>query len=58
MPLKKPITPSTKEINENYPSRSAKLRYLVKEKDIYEIETDIMKKFDYLIKVENLSSKL
>ena len=29
---KKPITPSLKELNENLPSRSAKLRYVIKKK--------------------------
>ena len=29
---KKPITPSEKEINENPPSRSGKLRYVIKKK--------------------------
>ena len=30
--LKKPIVPSKKEIKENPPSRSAKLRYIIKKK--------------------------
>jgi 16S rRNA (cytosine1402-N4)-methyltransferase len=55
---KKPITPSAKEIKENPPSRSAKLRYVIKKEDSYEFETDILEKFDYLIKVENFSKKL
>ncbi len=58
MPLKKPITPSKKELSENFPSRSAKLRYLIKKKDIYEIETDILDKFSDLLDIENLGSKL
>jgi len=55
---KKPILPSEKEIKENPPSRSAKLRYVVKKEDFYEFETDILEKFDYLIKIENFSKKL
>ena len=55
---KKPILPSKKEIENNAPSRSAKLRYIVKKKDFYQIETDIKKKFDYLIQIENLANKL
>ena len=55
---KKPITPSAKEINENAPSRSAKLRFIVKKEDIYDIETDILDKFNYLIEIENYSKKL
>ena len=58
MPLKKPIVPSEKELKENPPSRSAKLRYLIKKENVYEIETDILKKFGYLIEIENLGSKL
>jgi 16S rRNA (cytosine1402-N4)-methyltransferase len=55
---KKPITPSEKEIKENSPSRSAKLRYAIKKEDFYDFETDILEKFDHLIKIENLSDKL
>jgi len=55
---KKPITPSEKEINENPPSRSAKLRYAVKKEDFCEFETDILDKFSNLIEIENFSKKL
>ena len=55
---KKPITPSEKEINVNPPSRSAKLRYVIKKEDFYDFETDILQKFDYLIEIENYSKKL
>ena len=55
---KKPIFPSEKEIKENPPSRSAKLRYVIKKEDFYDFETDILQKFDYLIKIENFSKKL
>jgi len=55
---KKPIVPSDKEIQENPPSRSAKLRYVIKKEDFYDFETDIMEKFDHLIKIENFSKKL
>ena len=58
MPLKKPIIPSDKEIKENPPSRSAKLRYVVKQKEAYEIENDLIDKFSYLLKIENLGAKL
>ena len=58
MPQKKPIIPSDQEIKENQPSRSAKLRYLVKKKDNYEIETDILEKFSNLLEIENLGSGL
>ena len=55
---KKPITPSAKEINENPPSRSAKLRYVIKKEDFYDFETDILEKFNNLIEIENFSKKL
>jgi 16S rRNA (cytosine1402-N4)-methyltransferase len=55
---KKPITPSEKEINENPPSRSAKLRYVIKKEDFYDFETDILEKFNNLIEIENFSKKL
>ena len=55
---KKPITPSEKEINENPPSRSAKLRYAVKKEEFYEFETDILEKFSNLIEIEDFSKKL
>ena len=58
MPLKKPIVPSDKELKDNLPSRSAKLRYLIKQADEYEIESDILNKFSELIEIENLGLKL
>ena len=56
--IKKPISPSEKEIKKNPPSRSAKLRYVVKKEDFYNFETDILEKFDHLIQIENFSKKL
>ncbi len=58
MPLKKPIIPLDNEIKENPPSRSAKLRYIVKQQDAYEIESDLLDKFSHLLKIENLGSNL
>ena len=55
---KKPITPSSKEISENLPSRSAKLRYVIKKKDFYNFETDVKKKFQNLLEIENFGNKL
>ena len=55
---KKPIIPTSKELKENIPSRSAKLRYVIKKGDTYDFETDIFKKFQYLIEVENIGKKL
>ena len=58
MMKKKPITPSSKELKENAPSRSAKLRYIIKKDDSYDFETDIYKKFKHLIEIENFGNKL
>ena len=55
---KKPITPSAKELRENTPSRSAKLRYVIKKNDFYNFETDIVKKFKTLLDIENFGEKL
>ena len=55
---KKPITPSANEIKINPPSRSAKLRYVIKKEEFYDFETDILDKFKYLIEIENFSNKL
>ena len=55
---KKPITPSLKEISINKPSRSAKLRYAIKKKNIINFEEDFIKKFSNLLEIENLSNKL
>jgi 16S rRNA (cytosine1402-N4)-methyltransferase len=56
--IKKPITPSETEVQENPPSRSAKLRYVIKKEDFYDFETDILEKFKNLIEIENLGFKL
>ena len=55
---KKPLTPSAKELGENISSRSAKLRYVIKKENFYNFETDIFKKFEHLIKIENFGNKL
>ena len=55
---KKPRTASKTELKENLPSRSAKLRYIVKKDDFYNFKTDILKKFEHLIEIENFGNKL
>ena len=55
---KKPKTPSPKELKENLPSRTAKLRYVIKKNNFYDFETDIFKKFEHLIEIENFGNKL
>ena len=58
MPLNKPIIPSNKELSNNLSSRSAKLRYIIKKENVYEIKTDIEAQFKDLLNIENLSLKL
>jgi 16S rRNA (cytosine1402-N4)-methyltransferase len=55
---KKPILPSIKELKENLPSRSAKLRYAIKKENFYEFKTDIENKFEHLLNIENFGNKL
>ena len=55
---RKPIIPTDKELKENLPSRSAKLRYAIKKRDFYDFKTDIKKKFQNLLEIENFSNKL
>ncbi len=55
---KKPITPTDEELNDNPPSRSAKLRYAIKKTDFFDFETDIEDKFKNLIEIENFGEKL
>ena len=55
---KKPITPSSEELKKNLPSRSAKLRYIIKKDNLNNFETDIFEKFKYLIEVERFGNKL
>ena len=55
---KKPRTPSKTELKENLPSRSAKLRYIVKKDDFYNFKTDILEKFNHLIEIEKFGNKL
>ena len=55
---KKAIVPSDKEIKENLPSRSAKLRYAIKKDDFYDFETDIFDQFKNLIEIEGFGDKL
>ena len=55
---KKVIIPSDKEVSENLPSRSAKLRYGIKKSHFYDFETDIVDQFKHLIEIENFGDKL
>ena len=55
---KKPITPSEKEIKDNIPSRTAKLRYVIKKGNFFDFETDINDEFENLIRIENFGKKL
>ena len=54
---KKPITPTSEEIQINPPSRSAKLRYAVKINNSNDF-SDFEKKFKFLLDIENLGDNL
>ena len=54
---KKPITPQKQEIKVNPASRSAKLRYGIKLNNHIDF-SQFLKKFNYLLEVENLSKKI
>jgi len=54
---KKPIIPNNKELNLNPASRSAKLRYGVKLNNHSDF-SEFVKKFSYLLEVENLFEKI
>ena len=54
---KKPIFPSEKEIKQNPPSRSAKLRYALKINDSENFDVFIQQ-FKHLLDIENLSKKI
>ena len=49
---------SNRELKENFPSRSAKLRCLIKKENFYDFKTDILDKFKDLIEIENLGLNL
>ena len=55
---KKPILPSLKELKNNIHSRSAKLRFAIKDKDVFNFEKKILEKFNYLLEIEDFSKKL
>ena len=55
---KKPRIPSAKELRENISSRSAKLRYVIKKRNFYNFNSDILEKFKNLIEIEDLGDKL
>ena len=53
---KKPILPSAKELNNNPPSRSAKLRYAIKINEGSDF-SEFLKKFQNLLDIEDLSEE-
>ena len=55
---KKPITPTARELKENISSRSAKLRFVIKKFDFYDFETNLLKRFKFLLDIEDLGKKL
>ena len=57
-PHKKPIIPSDKELLFNSPSRSAKLRYVIRNKKKFFFPKDFIKKFQNYLDIENIGLKL
>ena len=55
---KKPILPSQREVRINPASRSAKLRFALKLRDIDDYEKKFNEKFKFLLDIENISKKL
>ena len=55
---KKPILPSDKEISINPPSRSAKLRYVIRNNNKFYFPQDLIDKFQNFIDIENIGLKL
>ena len=58
MTERKPIIPSKQELNENIPSRSAKLRFVIKKKNFFDFDSDIFEKFKFFIDIENIGNEL
>jgi len=58
LPQKKPILPSDKEISINPPSRSAKLRYVIRNENKFYFPQDLIDKFQSFIDIENIGLKL
>ena len=55
---KKAIIASKKELSENLYSRDAKLIFVIKKKNFYNFETDILNQFKHLLEIENFGDKL
>ena len=51
---KKPLVPEKKEINENSRSRSAKLRYVIRNNNSFTYPTEFVKKFENYFKLEEI----
>jgi len=51
---KKPFIPSKKEINQNIRSRSAKLRYAIRNNNLFSNSEEILKKFENYFKIEEM----
>ncbi len=57
-PQKKPLIPSDKELSVNAQSRSAKLRYVIRNNNKFIFPEDFLKKFQNYIDIENIGLKL
>ena len=57
-PTKKPISPSRKEILKNFPSRSAKLRYGIRNDKSFFSSKNLTEKFKNYLDIERIGSHL
>ena len=57
-PQKKPLIPSDKELLANASSRSAKLRYVIRNNNKFIFPEEFLKKFQNYIDIENIGLKL
>ena len=58
LPEKKPLIPSDKELSINPPSRSAKLRYVIRNDNNFFFPNDLITKFQNYLDIENIGLKL
>ena len=54
--IKKPLVPQTEEIDNNPRSRSAKLRYAIRNNNTFFFPTEFKKKFEHYFKIEEILS--
>ena len=58
LPQRKVLIPSEEELKQNYPSRSAKLRYVIRNNNKFTYPKDLIVKFQKYLDIENISLKI